>query len=131
MAAVRQAVGPAVGVGLDFHGRVKVPTCKRLMAALAPYDPLFFEEPVSAEQNRSLPAMAAATSIPLATGERMFTVAAFRDLLEARCVDILQPDWCGTRVAASRAGPRQRERTRRVPWRALRVARVSLLFARC
>ena len=43
MKAVREAVGPDVGVGLDFHGRVKVPTCKRLMAALAPFDPLFFE----------------------------------------------------------------------------------------
>ena len=30
--------------------------------------------------------------VPLATGERMFTVTAFRDLLEKRCVDILQPD---------------------------------------
>ena len=37
--AVREAVGPDVGVGLDFHGRVKLPMAKKLMAALAPYDP--------------------------------------------------------------------------------------------
>jgi galactonate dehydratase len=92
MKAVREAVGPEVGIGLDFHGRVKVPTCKRLMHALAPFDPLFYEEPVSADQNAALPAMAAATCVPLATGERMFTVSSFRDLLERRCVDILQPD---------------------------------------
>ena len=36
--------------------------------------------------------MAAATNVPLATGERMFTVASFRDLFEKRCVDIVQPD---------------------------------------
>ena len=92
MKAVREAVGPSVGIGLDFHGRVKVPTCKRLMAALAPYDPLFFEEPVTADQLASLPLLAGTTSVPLATGERMFTVTAFRDLLEKRCVDIVQPD---------------------------------------
>ena len=33
MAAVRGAVGSDVGVGLDFHGRVKVPACKRMMQA--------------------------------------------------------------------------------------------------
>ena len=92
MAAVRAAVGPDVGVGLDFHGRCKVPTCKRLMEALAPHAPLFYEEPVCAEQNAQLPSLAAATNVPIATGERMYTVAAFRDLLEKRCVGILQPD---------------------------------------
>mmetsp|Transcript_171166 Transcript_171166/g.416188 ORF Transcript_171166/g.416188 Transcript_171166/m.416188 type:complete len:407 (-) Transcript_171166:200-1420(-) len=92
MKAVREAVGDSVGIGLDFHGRVKVPMCKTLMAALAPFKPLFYEEPVSAEQNEALSAMAASTTVPLATGERMFTVAAFRDLLQRRCVDIVQPD---------------------------------------
>ena len=44
--AVRKAVGPKIGIGLDFHGRVKFPMCKKLMKALEPYDPLFFEEPI-------------------------------------------------------------------------------------
>lgn len=92
MKAVREAVGDSVGVGLDFHGRVKVPMCKPLMAALAPYKPLFYEEVISAEQNDSLPMMAAATTVPLATGERMFTMAHFRDLLQKRSIDIIQPD---------------------------------------
>lgn len=93
MAAVREAVGDDVEVGLDFHGRVKGPACKRLMAALAPYRPLFYEEVLGPEQNAHLPQMAAAScGVPLATGERMYTVAAFRDLLASRCVDILQPD---------------------------------------
>ena len=93
MKAVREAVGDSVEIGLDFHGRVKTPACKQMMRALAPYRPLFFEEPVCAEQNQALPALAAEScGVPLATGERMFTVAAFRDLLESRCVNILQPD---------------------------------------
>ena len=36
--AVREAVGPDVGIGLDFHGRVKLPMAKKLMAALEPYE---------------------------------------------------------------------------------------------
>eukprot|EP00051_Salpingoeca_urceolata_P015933 m.208811 g.208811 ORF g.208811 m.208811 type:complete len:396 (-) comp18541_c0_seq7:37-1224(-) len=92
MHAVREAVGPDIGIGLDFHGRVKLPTCKALMAALAPYDPLFFEEPVCVGQNSAMAQVAAATTVPIATGERMFTVEQFRDLFEARAVNIVQPD---------------------------------------
>jgi len=92
MAAVRAAVGPSIGIGLDFHGRVKAPMVKKLMRALEPYDPLFFEEPVCAGQNRQLPQVAAATDVPIATGERMFTVEQFRDMLEQRCCNIIQPD---------------------------------------
>ena len=91
--AVREAVGPGVGVGLDFHGRVKLPMAKKLMEALAPYDPLFFEEVLVRGQNPALHATVAHhTSVPLATGERMYTVEEFRDLLETRAVNILQPD---------------------------------------
>eukprot|EP00295_Goniomonas_pacifica_P001015 CAMPEP_0175805204 /NCGR_PEP_ID=MMETSP0107_2-20121207/530_1 /TAXON_ID=195067 ORGANISM="Goniomonas pacifica, Strain CCMP1869" /NCGR_SAMPLE_ID=MMETSP0107_2 /ASSEMBLY_ACC=CAM_ASM_000203 /LENGTH=342 /DNA_ID=CAMNT_0017116607 /DNA_START=1 /DNA_END=1029 /DNA_ORIENTATION=- len=92
MEAVRKAVGPGVGIGLDFHGRVKLPMCKQLIKALEPFDPLFIEEPVCSAQNPALEQIAAATHIPIATGERMFTVHEFRDLLERRCVNIIQPD---------------------------------------
>ena len=92
MKAVRAAVGPSIGVGLDFHGRVKLPMVKRLMAALEPYDPLFYEEVVLGGQNRALVSLAAATAVPLATGERLYTTEQFRDLLESRAVSIVQPD---------------------------------------
>ena len=65
---------------------------KKLMAALAPYEPLFFEEPVGSGQNKALEIVSSATDIPIATGERMFRLEEFRDLLEQRTVNILQPD---------------------------------------
>ena len=92
MASVREAVGPDIGIGLDFHGRVKVPLAKQIMAALQPYKPMFFEEPVSAAHTDALPQLAASTTIPLATGERMYTIDQFRDLLNTRGVAIIQPD---------------------------------------
>lgn len=92
MAAVRNAVGPDIGIGLDFHGRVKLPMVKKLMKALEPFDPLFFEEPVVSGQNSAMPTVSAATAVPIATGERMFRIEEFRDLLETRSVNIIQPD---------------------------------------
>ena len=92
MAAVRAAVGPDIGIGLDFHGRVKVPTAKQLVSRLDKYKPLFFEEPVAESQNAYLDHVAASTPTPLATGERMYSLAQFRDLLERRSVHIIQPD---------------------------------------
>lgn len=92
-AAVRAAVGPEIGIGLDFHGRVKLPMAKKLMAALAPHNPLFFEEVLVHGQNPALSkAISDRTDVPLATGERMFTIEEFRDLFETRAINIIQPD---------------------------------------
>ena len=92
LAAVRDAVGPEVGIGIDFHGRVHKGMAKALVKALEPYRPLFFEEPVLAENNEALAELSRATSVPIATGERMFTRWDFKHLLASGHVDIIQPD---------------------------------------
>ena len=91
-AAVREAVGDAVGIGIDFHGRVRRGMAKQLVRKLEPYDPMFVEEPVLAENNDVLPLLQQQTSIPIATGERMFSRWDFKDVFEDRSVDIIQPD---------------------------------------
>lgn len=92
MRAVREAVGPNVGIGIGFHGRAKVPAVKNLMKRLEPFDPLFFEEPVCSAQNPALKDLSQCTHVPFAAGERMYTIEEFRDLLEQRSVGIVQPD---------------------------------------
>lgn len=89
---VREAVGPEVDIGVDFHGRVTKPMAKRLAKALEPYEPMFIEEPVLPEHNDALPAIAAHTSIPIATGERMFSRWDFKEVFENGSVDVIQPD---------------------------------------
>jgi galactonate dehydratase len=91
-AAVREAVGDDVGIGIDFHGRVRRGMAKRLVQKLEPYDPMFVEEPVLAENNDVLPILQQHTSIPIATGERMFSRWDFKEVFEDRSVDIIQPD---------------------------------------
>lgn len=92
LAAAREAVGEGVGIGIDFHGRVHKGMAKGLVRALEPFSPMFFEEPVLAENNEFLPELARLTTVPIATGERMFTRWHFKQLLTTGGADILQPD---------------------------------------
>ncbi|TGE29314.1 galactonate dehydratase [Hymenobacter metallicola] len=92
IAAVREAGGPDLGIGVDFHGRVHKPMAKILAKELEPFRPMFIEEPVLAENNEALRDIARHTSIPIATGERMFSRWDFKQLLTDGYVDIIQPD---------------------------------------
>ncbi|MFB6137136.1 MAG: galactonate dehydratase [Halobacteriaceae archaeon] len=92
VAAIREAVGPAVDVAVDFHGKVSTAVATRLAVELEDHDPMFYEEPVLPEQAGSLPAVAASTSVPLPTGERLYSRWAFRDVLADGAVDVVQPD---------------------------------------
>lgn len=90
--AVRAAVGPEVDIAFDFHGRCNVPMARLLAKELEFARPLFYEEPVRPDYNRWLPEIANITHVPIATGERMCTVAEFSDVIAAKAAHILQPD---------------------------------------
>lgn len=90
--AVREAVGPNVGIAIDFHGRVHKSMAKILVKELEPFRPMFIEEPVLPEHNEALREIAHHTNIPIATGERMYTRWGFKELLHQGYVDIVQPD---------------------------------------
>lgn len=90
--AVREAVGPEVDVALDFHGRASKAMARRLAAALEEFGPMFVEEPVLPEHDHALPRLARGTTIPIATGERLYSRWGFRPLFEADAVDVVQPD---------------------------------------
>lgn len=92
IAAVREAAGQYVGIGIDFHGRVHKPMAKILAKELEQFRPMFIEEPVLSENNEALKEIAKHTSIPIATGERMFSRWDFKSVLADGYVDIIQPD---------------------------------------
>ena len=91
-AEAREAVGPDVGIAIDFHGRVHRPMAKALLRELEPIHPLFVEEPVLPENLHVLPHIAQGLGYPIATGERLFHRSQFRPILESGAVDIVQPD---------------------------------------
>jgi galactonate dehydratase len=92
VAAVRDAVGPDMGIGVDFHGRVYRSMAKTLIRELEPLKPMFIEEPVLSENAEALAEIAAATTIPIALGERLYSRWDFKPILAAGHVDIIQPD---------------------------------------
>ncbi len=92
--ALRQKVGKAVDIGVEFHGAVQPPTAMVMMKALEPYNPWFYEEVVQALNVDVMAELAKKTSVPLATGERIFTKWGFREILEKKAAMILQPDIC-------------------------------------
>ncbi len=92
--AVREAVGDDVDILLDMHGRVTPQMAIQYARRFEPYAPFFMEEPAQAENPAAMAAVARATTIPIATGERLLTRWGFREILETGAASLLQPDTC-------------------------------------
>jgi len=93
--AIRKAVGEDVEIGVDSHARIFEPVRALEMAeALKPYRPYFFEEALRPENIDAMADVRARSPIPIATGEMLYTKFQFRELLEKRGADIIQPDVC-------------------------------------
>ena len=93
-AALRKKMGPGIDIGVEFHGAIQPTTAMRLMKALEPHNPWFYEEIAQALNVDVMAEMARKTHIPIATGERIYTKWGFREILEKRAAHILQPDIC-------------------------------------
>ncbi len=93
-AAVRKAIGNAVDLAIDFHGRVTPANAQRFIELLKPYMPMFVEEPCLPENVDSMVNIARSTTVPIAAGERLFGKYAYRELIEKQAVSVIQPDIC-------------------------------------
>lgn len=89
--AVREAVGDRCDIIIGTHGQMTTSSAIRLARRLEPFDPLWLEEPVPPENKPQMARVAHATSIPIASGERLSTKYEFRELLEAQAASIVQP----------------------------------------
>jgi galactonate dehydratase len=89
---MREWVGPDVDIAFDFHGKMTPALAIQVCRALEGMRPMFVEEPIPQENADALALVARATSIPIATGERLFTRWGFRDVIEKQAVAFLQPD---------------------------------------
>jgi galactonate dehydratase len=109
-AALRDAAGPDMDIGIDFHGNISPQTAKVVIKELERYQPMFIEEPCQAQNADVMADIAHGTHLPIATGERIFTKWGFRELLEKKAASILQPDLCHaggiTKVVSSQAWQR-------------------------
>jgi len=92
--AVREAVGDDVELLVECHGRLSPTSAIRIGNALEELRPYVYEEPVPPQNIDAMAQVAAAVSIPLATGERLYTKWGFVELLEKQVVGLIQPDIC-------------------------------------
>jgi len=90
--AARAHLGPGVSIMADAHGTFAPRDALRFARGVADCDLAWFEEPVGPDDVAAMAEVRAATDIPIAAGESLFTRFDFRDIIAARAVDVLQPD---------------------------------------
>ena len=102
--AMREAVGDGIDIMVDCHARPSPRMGMRFAKALEPYGLYFFEEPCWPETLEDIAAIQRAVTTPIATGERLITQHAFRELFEKRACSVIQPDitHCGGLTEARR-----------------------------
>lgn len=89
---VREAVGSSADILIGTHGQMTPSSAVRLARRLEPYDPLWFEEPTPPENPEQMAQVARATSIPIATGERLNSKYEYARVLNLEAAAILQPN---------------------------------------
>ncbi len=91
VAAAREVLGPHRDVAVDFHGRFTLANTRRVAPLLEQFHPLFLEEPTVPENSHLIGRLTASTSIPVATGERLYNRQEFLPVLQAG-IAVAQPD---------------------------------------
>lgn len=92
VAAVREAIGPEVDLCIDVHARYDVPSACRLAWELEPFNLLWLEEPIPAENVDALRQVRARSRTPLCVGENLYLRWGFRELLTQQAADVIMPD---------------------------------------
>ncbi len=94
VAAVREAVGPAIDLLIEVHRRLAPMHAVRVARELERFRPFWYEEPVSSTNLEALAECRRQITIPIVTGEELYTRAEFRRCFELRAADIVNPDVC-------------------------------------
>ena len=110
VATIREAVGPKIGLMIEYHGRLSVGAAVDMIRRLDPYQPTWSEEPVAPESIDLLAEVKRQVSCPIAAGERLYTLQDFYRLCSLRACDVVQMDlahcgglWIGKKIASMAA----------------------------
>ncbi len=90
--AIRDAVGPKIGILLDMSAELTTDAIIRIGKRMEELDIFFIEEPVDPFDVEALKKISEHVNLPIAVGERIYTRYGFRPIMECHAADILQPD---------------------------------------
>ena len=105
MAAIRDAIGDSPDLAVDVHVAIRETALSlELARVITPYRLMFIEEPARAEFIESSAGLRREFRVALATGENLYGIHRFTELLNADAVDIIQPDMlcCGGLLEAKK-----------------------------
>ncbi|MBM3812097.1 MAG: mandelate racemase/muconate lactonizing enzyme family protein [Acidimicrobiia bacterium] len=94
---IRKAAGDEMEIALDLSSKWNLPCTMQIARSLEPYGILYLEDPMLPDNLEAYASLARETSIPVCISERLATRFRFREMFEARAVDVLMYDvtWCG------------------------------------
>lgn len=92
--AIREAVGPDVGIIIELHSVLGVNAALQIIQALEEFDIFYCEEAVHPLNVDNMALLARKTRTPIASGERIYTRWGYRPFLEAQALAVIQPDAC-------------------------------------
>ena len=90
--AVRRALGAGIRIAVDGNGKWDLPTCQRFAAAAAPFDLVWFEEPLWYDDVEGHRRLAETGLIPIALGEQLYSADAFNSFIQRGAIHYVQPD---------------------------------------
>jgi L-alanine-DL-glutamate epimerase-like enolase superfamily enzyme len=90
--AIREKIGPDIPLGVDFHWRYNTRDAMRFVQMVEHLDLWFLEDPMPPENAEAFARLTAASKVPIATGENLYTRQSFRPFIERQACDIIQPD---------------------------------------
>jgi galactonate dehydratase len=92
VAAIREAIGDEVDLGLEIHRNLPPEEAILLGNELQPFRILYYEDPLAPESFEALKYVAQHVDLPIAFGERSYSLYQFRELIDTRAVSWIRPD---------------------------------------
>ena len=92
VASIREAVGYEIDLGLEIHRNLRPEEAIILAQELLPYRILYYEDPLAPESLEAMKAITPHVNIPMATGERLYTLQQFKELIDSQTVSLIRAD---------------------------------------
>jgi galactonate dehydratase len=92
VAAIREAVGPEIDLGVEIHRNLELGDAVVLGNELKPYRLLYYEDPLRPQSTQALKYVAEHVDIPIAAGERSYNLYQFKEILDLGVASYIRPD---------------------------------------